>query len=155
MHFKYTIGQIWEDKFIYNLEICYNENDTKCVYRNEIIIDLINDYPNYIFIKNDTNYTYLTVYKRPRIVDNTYKDSLNIGDVKTINTKNIKSLHFNEYICNHMMFKETEQHEFDKYNYLTIRNTCNSTLYNFFYLSVLDYFIKLKYKNTKFKETIV
>ena len=138
MDIYYKLGQINSDndnEFIYNISVSYKKKNKNYKLESYVNIDLINDYPNYKFIKN-SNYLYYRVTTKNNM-------GLNIGDIQQIPHKD------------KINYKLAKQYEYDKYNYLCNRDTCNARLYRYIYNYVINYF-KIRYhSNKKIKETEV
>ena len=131
MNLKYKLGQIYNDKFVYNIEVRYSESDkynatVDYIFSTYILIDLINDYPEYVFISNNTQYEFYSLIIKNKF--NPKTKLLNIGDVRKIKKEqNYKS--YKELTIYDSNFRKSFQYEYDKYCYLSNRNTCNKKLY--------------------------
>ena len=158
MNLKYKLGQIYDDKFVYNIEVRYSEIDkynnatVDYIFSTYLLIDLINDYPKYKFISNDKHYEFYSLVMKYKHNPNT--SLLNIGDVRKIKKEqNYKS--YKELTIYDSNFRKSFQYEYDKYCYLTNRNTCNKNLYEFIYNYIINYFKSNNKNISKIRETIV
>lgn len=151
MDICYKLGQIENNKFIYNIIVEYKKNNKKYKLESNINIDLVNDYPNYKFIKN-SDYLYYCVHnKQFNTETNKY---INKGDLKRMKYRSNNKIH-KEIYKDKMLFTLAEQYEYDKLEYLNNFSTCNAHLYLTIYNYVLQYF-KLRYNSKKqIRETIV
>ena len=139
MDIYYKLGQINSDnysEFIYNISVSYKKKNNNYKLKSNINIDLINDYPNYKFIKNNDYSYYRVTTKNIKTDNNQY---LNIGDIQKKIYKKGKYI-YQEIYYNNIIYKLAEQYEYDKFNYLCNRNTCNAHLNKYIY----DYVIKYK-----------
>jgi len=161
MSLYYKLWQFYDNKFTFKItykysEFCKKKNkQIKYIFDDIIIIDLINDYPNYKYIENlnsvDNKNTYFYAVKKVKSNEKNIK--INIGDImKLKSSKNITTLSKEIYIYD-TVFKLTNQCYYDRYDYLINKDTCNGKLYKQIYYHIIHFFKSNKTK--KIWESVV
>ena len=119
--------------------------------RFEYDIDLINNFPNYVFVENNyfnTRWYYSVTKSKTKI----------IGNIKKFNIGLYKHNSYPTYLIkNKTEYKIAKQHQIDKYSYVLNKKNDNGKLYKTIYNLLINHY-KNKYikENTPIiKETIV
>jgi hypothetical protein len=144
MIFEYFIHTI-NNNNTYTYIVKHNNNNIA------VNIDLIQNYPSYVFIDNTYNNSKWHYY----VVSS---DNKNKGDIEEIDVSLFKRTSYPRNI----IYKNTEyiianQYQYDKYLYFINTKNDNSKLFNFMYNYIIRYY-KNEYKTKRiktYKETIV
>ena len=142
---SYKIGQLIDGKY-FVINIRYET--TKEIYFIETVVDLANDYKNYIYVDNIKDEPYFvvvgTLNKNIKAVK---------GDIikYSIKKKSNKLL----IQKNGIVYRKATQTEFDKYNYCLNSKNDNSKMFEYVYNLILqenkkDYIKNIKKKQKKY-----
>lgn len=145
MIFEYYLSSINTYDYSYKYIVLYN-NDVF-----EYDIDLINNFPNYIFVEN--NYRDTNWYYNVTSSDSKIKGDIDLFDINIYNKNSYPKL----IIKHRTEYKIANQVHYDKFNYILNKKNDNSKLYETIYTMLIIHY-KQKYIKENIpiiKETIV